>query len=72
MPIIRVEMFKGRSADQKRRLVKELAETFARVAGGNPAAIHVLISDVDKEDWGIGGELALDKFPDPPKGGGNA
>ena len=72
MPIIRVEMFKGRSAEQKRELVRELTETFARVAGGNPGAVHVLISDVDKEDWGIGGELALDKFPDPSKEGGGA
>lgn len=64
MPIIRVEMFKGRSRDQKRALVKELTETFVNVAGGTPQSVNVVISDVEKEDWGIGGELCADKFPD--------
>ncbi len=64
MPIIRVEMFKGRTRAQKRQLVEKLTESFCEVTGGNPAAVHVVISDVDKEDWGIGGDLAADKFPD--------
>ena len=33
MPIIRVEMFKGRTKDQKRNLVKELTEAFNRACG---------------------------------------
>ena len=38
MPIIRVEMFKGRSREQKRALVKEMTEGFLRACGGNPGA----------------------------------
>ena len=64
MPIIRVEMFKGRTTEQKRELVKEVTEAFVRTCGGNAAAIHVVITDVDKNDWGSGGELCSDKFPD--------
>lgn len=64
MPIIRVEMFEGRTEAQKRELVKELTDTFCRVAGGNPAAVQVVLTDVAKTDWGMGGELALDKYPD--------
>ena len=64
MPIIRVEMFAGRSVDQKRALVRELTDAFVRAAGGRPESVHVVISDVDKSDWGSGGELSLDKFPD--------
>ncbi len=64
MPIIRVEMFKGRDDDQKRALVRELTDTFVRVTGARAESLHVVISDVDKSDWGIGGQLARDRFPD--------
>jgi len=64
MPIIRVEMFKGRSKEQKRDMVRELTRAFVETAGGNPASVQIVISDVDKDDWGSGGELASDKFPD--------
>ena len=36
MPIIRVEMFAGRTEEQKRALVKELTDGFVRTAGGDP------------------------------------
>ncbi|WP_120500457.1 4-oxalocrotonate tautomerase [Roseovarius sp. EL26] len=64
MPIIRVEMFKGRSVDQKRALVQELTEAFVNATGGTPESVHVVITDVDKGDWGSGGALCSDKFPD--------
>lgn len=63
MPIIRVEMFKGRDVAQKRALVKGLTDAFVAACGGNPASVHVVVSDVDKQNWGSGGELCSDKFP---------
>lgn len=53
MPIIRVEMFSGRSVDQKRALVRELTEAFVNAAGVLPQSVHVVITDVDKSDWGV-------------------
>ncbi len=64
MPIIRVEMFPGRNADQKRALIKELTEGFVRTCGGKPESVHVVISSISKEDWGSGGEICSIKFPD--------
>jgi len=64
MPIIRVEMFKGRTREQKRALVRELTDAFVRVCGGKPDAVTVVLADVDKEDWGASGELMADKYPD--------
>ena len=62
MPIIRVEMFKGRSVEQKRELVKALTKSFVETCGGKPDALQIVITDVDLEDWGSGGELCLDKY----------
>lgn len=64
MPVIRVEMFAGRSREQKRALVRELTDALVRTCGGNPQGVHVVISDIEKENWGSGGELCADKFPD--------
>lgn len=61
MPMIKVEMFAGRTDDQKRALVKELSEAFTRVAGGNPDGVEVMLVDVEKNNWSRGGVLFSDK-----------
>ena len=64
MPVITVEMFEGRTIDQKRALVKTLTEGFCESAGGAPASVHVVIKDIAKSDWAVAGELMSDKYPD--------
>lgn len=61
MPIIRVEMLKGRSVAQKRVLAEKLTDAFLEACGGNKASINVLITDVEAEDWAIGAELIRDR-----------
>jgi 4-oxalocrotonate tautomerase len=61
MPMIRVEMYKGRNLDQKRALAREMTEAFNRTCGGTPESVHVVIVEVDKEDWATAGVLAADK-----------
>jgi 4-oxalocrotonate tautomerase len=62
VPIIRVEMFKGRTREQKRALVKELTDGFLRSCGGKPEQVHIVIADVDPEDWGSAGQLVVDRL----------
>ena len=62
MPVIRVEMFKGRSIAQKRNLVRALTEGFVDTCGGTAQGLQVIISEVELEDWGVGGELCHDKY----------
>jgi 4-oxalocrotonate tautomerase len=64
MPIIRVEMFSGRSREQRRLLVRELTDTFLRVAGDRPESVTIILQDIDKEGWGGAGALMADKYPD--------
>ena len=64
MPIITVEMFAGRSVEQKRELVEVLSRETARIAGCSVDSIYVIIEDVKKENWGAGGKLCSDKYPD--------
>jgi len=64
MPIIRVEMFAGRSREEKRKLSKALTDAMVQSTGANPDAVWVVLNDVEKEDWAFGGELGVDKFPE--------
>jgi 4-oxalocrotonate tautomerase len=61
MPIVRVEMWEGRTLEQKRTLVKEMTELMARVTHCDPSTVRVLISDYSVQDWGVGGVLAHDR-----------
>jgi 4-oxalocrotonate tautomerase len=61
MPMIKVEMFPGRTPEQKRALVRELTDAFVRTAGGTPESVQIVLSDVEKENWASGGQLFSDK-----------
>jgi 4-oxalocrotonate tautomerase len=61
MPVVRIEMYDGRSLDQKRQLVKEVTDVVARVTGNSPQGVHVIIEEVKRENWAIGGLLWPDR-----------
>lgn len=61
MPIIRVEMFAGRSVEQKRAIAAALTEAFVTHGGSPPSAVTVVFADVAKEDWAVAGKLAIDR-----------
>ena len=61
MPVVRIEMYDGRSMDQKRELVKQITDVVARVTGNTPEGVHVIIEEVKRENWAIGGLLWPDR-----------
>ncbi len=60
MPIIRVEMWTGRSKEQKAELAKALTDAIVRVANTSADHTIVVFDDIDKENWAEGGKLASD------------
>ncbi len=68
MPTIRVELFAGRTLEQKRALAAALTEATVRVLGGPPDAVDVVFQDVERHDWASGGQLWIDKAPAPKAG----
>ena len=66
MPTIRVEMFEGRTNEQKRALAKELTEACVRTIGASPGSVDILFFDIPKQDWASGGTLWSDVPPMPP------
>ena len=68
MPTIRVELFEGRTSQQKATLAKELTEACVRVLGGSADGVDVVFQDVARHDWATGGVLWSDKAPPKPAG----
>ena len=62
MPIVVVKMAKGRSIDQKRRLVKAITDVVVDTLDVKPEWVTVLIEELDRENWATGGQLHIDKF----------
>ena len=61
MPTIRVEMFEGRTPEQKREFVKALTEATVKTLGTSPEAVDVILTDIRKSDWATGGVLWSEK-----------
>ena len=61
MPTIRVEMFEGRTPEQKKNLVKALTQAAADALGSKPDSVYVILYDIKKSDWATGGELWSEK-----------
>ena len=60
MPVIRIEMFEGRSLEQKRACAEAVTKAFCDTAGGAPSSVHIIFTDVAKSDWAVAGRLCSD------------
>ena len=60
MPIVRVEMFPGRTHAQKQELARAITEAVANIAHTTADATIVIFEDVERENWAQGGKLASD------------
>ena len=57
MPVVIVEMWQGRTEEQKATLIKGITKVFKDI--GVPADwLHIIIHDVPKCNWGTRGEPA--------------
>lgn len=63
MPVIRVELFPGRSLDQKRQFAEAVTKSFVKICGGSADGVHIIFADISKENWASAGRLAVDPEP---------
>jgi len=61
MPTIRVDMFEGRTPEQKQEFVKALTEATVKTLGISPEAVDVMLFEIKKSDWATGGVFWSDK-----------
>lgn len=61
MPVVTVQMWSGRTTEQKRRLVRAITDAMIEHADCKPEHLHVIIQDVPKDSWGRAGVLGSDQ-----------
>ena len=60
MPVIIVEMFTGRTAEQKAALAQKLPEGTMEVLEVRPDQVRVIIHEMPKENYAIGGKTVAE------------
>lgn len=65
MPTIRIDMFEGRTVEQKRALVAAVTEACVRTIGASPESVDILLFDIARQNWASGGQLWSDQAPKP-------
>jgi 4-oxalocrotonate tautomerase len=61
MPYVNVRITKdGVTTEQKRQIVKEITETLQRVLGKRPDHTHIVIDEIEPENWGFSGMLTTE------------
>lgn len=63
MPVVRVEMLTGRSREQKKELAEVFTREMARIAKCGPDAIQIVFTEVERQDWAVGGVLGDEPKP---------
>ena len=67
MPTIHVELFAGRTLEQKRALAQALTDATVKTLGGSSDSVDVIFRDVARHDWATGGQLWSDKAAPSPQ-----
>jgi len=64
MPVVKIDLWKRREKETKKELIKKVTSAVVDAIDFSAEAVHVIINEVDKDNWGIGGTPASIKFPD--------
>jgi len=61
MPYVNVRITKdGVTTAQKAQIVAEITETLQRVLGKRPDQTHIVIDEIELENWGFAGMLTTE------------
>ena len=61
MPSIQITMLKGRTTEQKRKIVERITDVMAEEAKTPKEGVVVSIVEVEREDYARGGVLMADR-----------
>lgn len=55
MPLIHIELFEGRSHDQKKELAAAITRETVRVLSCADTTVNIIFTDIKKQDWATAG-----------------
>lgn len=60
MPYVNVQLTAGVTREQKQAIVREYTAVLVEQLGKRPEHIHIVIQEIEEEDWGFAGKLTDD------------
>ncbi len=60
MPIVRVEMWTGRTEAQKKELARVITDAMVNIAHTTPEATIIVFEDIERDNWAQAGKLSSD------------
>ena len=60
MPVVNIQMFAGRSDQQKRELATVITEAVVNIAKTTPEETVIIFHDIERNNWAKGGVTASD------------
>jgi 4-oxalocrotonate tautomerase len=61
MPVVIVELWEGRTVEQKRELVRAITDAMIAHAHVHRDALQVILHEIPRENWARGGVLGVDR-----------
>lgn len=58
MPICQIHLLEGRTVEQKRLLIQKITEAMHEAIGVKSESVRVILTEMPKEHFGIGGKTA--------------
>jgi 4-oxalocrotonate tautomerase len=56
MPLVEIKWWKGRDDAMKAKTIELVTKAISEGSGCSPDEVTVIIQDIDKASWGIGGK----------------
>ena len=60
MPYVNLQITQGATREQKAQLVKDITDSLVNVLDKKPEHIHIVIQEIEEENWGYSGLLTDD------------
>jgi len=61
MPIVRIEMWSGRTVAQKKELARVITDAMVNIAHTTADATIIVFEDIPRENWAQSGKLASEQ-----------
>ncbi len=57
MPYVEVSLAGSATDEQKKQIASEITSTLEKVVGKPPSATYVVINEVSRKNWAVGGKM---------------
>jgi 4-oxalocrotonate tautomerase len=63
MPFVEIKMWKGRGKEIKKKMIERVTEAITETISCPKEAVQVIVLEVEKDDWAIGGKICSERNP---------